>query len=246
MLAFIDESGTHTLTEEHIDAMYSVFVLGAAIFTNENYEKFDSHFRKLKIKFFGTDKFVIHTAEITRPSKARDPLNKKFNDSTFRMQFYKEVGKLIDLSDFSVVSCVIKKYQHFQKLGPQAPDPYIFSFGHVLDGILSSCKDGDTVEIYPEKRGYVEDTKLELSYLRARVTGTESYRGVEVAEKVNKFQLADKSENMSGQQLIDLLVTPIGRHVMGKSAKPRGNEIFYSLISTKMEDTHSRLFPVET
>ena len=89
----------------------------------------------------------------------------------------------------------------------------------------------------------MEDTKLELSYLRTKVTGTEYYRGAEIAEKVKTFELLDKRQNISGLQLADLIVTPIGRNVMGKVAKPEGNEVPFFSVKKKIAEGHFYIFP---
>lgn len=44
----------------------------------------------------------------------------------------------------------------------------------------------------------------------------EHLRGAELARRVSSFELHDKAENLAGLQLADLVVTPIGRHVLGK------------------------------
>lgn len=242
MLAFIDESGTNTLDQEHIDQLYSVFVLGAVIFPNDTYEKFDQDFKQMKRDLFGTEDFVIHTAEITRPSKSRNPHNLRFNDPEFRQHFYKRMVNLIQTHDFTVAASVIKKKAHFEKFGSNAKDPYIFSFDYLLNRILTHCKE-EQCDIFPEKRTYVEDTKLELSYLRTKVTGTEFYRGVEVSEKIKTFELQNKRQNLSGLQLADLIVTPIGRHVIGKTPKPVGNEIPFITVKKKLGKEDFYIFP---
>lgn len=242
MLVFIDESGTNNLDQDHIDKLYSVFALGAVIFRNDSYQKFDTDFKRLKLDLFGTDEFVLHTAEITRPSKSKNPLNLKFNDPSFRKRFYSQITQLISAHDLVIAASVVKKKAHFEQFGSNAKDPYIFSFDYLLNSVLTYCKD-ESCEIFPEKRTHVEDTKLELSYLRTKVTGTEFYKGAEVAEKISNFELQDKRQNVSGLQLADLIVTPIGRHVIGKSPKPVGNEIPFELIKKKMADKDFYVFP---
>jgi len=62
---FIDESGDHNL--EKIDSQYPVFVLAGVIFDNDYYNKTAKEkIKKFKIKIFGTDKIILHTADISR------------------------------------------------------------------------------------------------------------------------------------------------------------------------------------
>lgn len=48
---------------------------------------------------------------------------------------------------------------------------------------------------------------------------------------------------MSGSQLVDLIVTPLGRHFIGKTPR-EGNEIDYEVIKTKITRTDDlTIFP---
>jgi hypothetical protein len=61
---------------------------------------------------------------------------------------------------------------------------------------------------------------------------------------ITKFELVDKLENLSGNQLADLVVTPIGRHIIGKKPKLKGNEIEYEILKTKIKrPDHFVIFP---
>ncbi len=95
LICFIDESGDHNLDIAKLDNQYNVFVLSGVIFRQEDYEKFDLEFKKLKQELFGSDDFVVHTAEITRPKRAKDGRNFLFDDRQFRNKFYEKMNSLI-------------------------------------------------------------------------------------------------------------------------------------------------------
>lgn len=61
---------------------------------------------------------------------------------------------------------------------------------------------------------------LELRLLEMKVSGTRFYRGADVARRIDEFSFVRKGENQSGSQLADLVVTPIGRHLLGKVPMP--------------------------
>ncbi len=121
-------------------------------------------------------------------------------------------------------------------------DPYIFSFDFLLNRILHHCNNGNC-NIFPEKRTHNEDMKLELALLKTKNTGTKLFRGAEVSRMITQFALTDKNENHSGLQLADLVVTPIGRHILGKVAKPIGNEIEYQIVKKKIAAEDLLIFP---
>lgn len=174
---------------------------------------------------------MLHTSEITRPSKATDDRTRLFNDSSFREHFYRDMNLLLDTSLFSVIVCAIEKDKLIQKyINPE--DPYHFSMENILNRSFRKAR-GDVIRLFPEHRDNPEDRKLELRILQMKVSGTQFYRGVEVAEKIDEFRFMKKSENHSGSQLVDLIVTPIGRHILSKTPRP-GNEVDYEIIKKKI------------
>jgi hypothetical protein len=230
MVVYIDESGDHNLDSLKLDNIYNVFVLCAVCFLEDDYAAFDRDFKALKQKYFDTSEFILHTAELTRPANSRDRLNLRMNNPIFRADFYAGLRVLLEGSRFRVMACVIHKGKMMSTYGLKGEDPYLFSFENLLNRILRACIYESQCRIYPEKRSFAEDAKLELSFDRAKISGTKFYRGAQVSSWVSEFTLKDKKENLSGQQLADLLANPIGRHVIGKPPKPNGNEIPYSLV----------------
>ena len=150
---------------------------------------------------------MLHTVEITRPSKAKDPRTKLFNDKPFRQSFYADVNELIRTSDCSIVVCAIEKARLIQQyVNPE--DPYHFSFENIVNRALRKAQGGG-VRLFPENRDNAEDRLLELRLLEMKVSGTRFYRGSDVARKIDEFRFVRKGENQSGSQLADLIVTPI-------------------------------------
>lgn len=47
---------------------------------------------------------------------------------------------------------------------------------------------------------------------------------------------------MSGIELADLIVSPIGRYLIGKKPKP-GNEITYAVVESKFRKNQLEIFP---
>jgi hypothetical protein len=219
-VVFMDESGDHNLDANTLDNMYNVFVLGAVCFRQDHYNIFDKKFKSLKKELFGTDKFVVHTAEITRPSKSKNTLNTKFHDKDFRNTFYTRINELIEATPFSICSMAIKKNNLVEKYGFNAHDPYHLSFENVLNRILNLCN-SHKFKLYPEKRGHAENARLELEFLKIKNNGTKFYHGKSITKSVEEFALKDKALNLSGNQLADLIVTPIGRHILKKNLSLR-------------------------
>lgn len=242
MLVFIDESGDHNLDILRSDNLYNVFVLAAICFTNEmEYENFDSKFRQLKFNFFDTDNIIIHTGEIKRPIKSKNPLNLKFHDHEFRVNFYSAINELIRETDFVIVPRIINKPKLLDIYKDLAGDPYLISFEYILDQFLS-LEINTKARVYVEKRGRVEDMSLELLYSRFIKLGTKASKSITIKSRIDNLNLIGKEENYSGSQLADLVVSPIGRHFIGKSAKI-GHEVLYSTIREKFHRNDISIFP---
>ena len=70
--------------------------------------------------------------------------------------------------------------------------------------------------IVAESRGQPMDRELGLAWEALCVEGTAHLRPETIKEKIVDLRIRDKKENLAGLQLADLVVSPIGRHVIGK------------------------------
>lgn len=55
--------------------------------------------------------------------------------------------------------------------------------------------------------------------MELRTGGTEYVSASDVRKSLSELHIRDKSQNIAGLQIADLIVSPIGRHIIGKSAK---------------------------
>lgn len=73
--------------------------------------------------------------------------------------------------------------------------------------------------IVAEKRDPTLDRELDLAWLNLKVQGTRHMQAKEIDRRIIGLNLPPKSDNIAGLQLADLVVTPIGRYVLGKPTK---------------------------
>jgi hypothetical protein len=211
-LLFLDESGDHNLAK--IDPQYPVFVLGGIIIEQAYAEgviqpELDSFKRDL----FGTENLILHTSDLTRNRAGFERLK----DRDFRAEFYARLNALMAAWEYEVVACVVRKDEHLARYGAAALDPYLLSLDVLVERFaleIGNVRWGGTIVV--ESRGYPLDAQLELAWLNLKIQGTERLRAVEVTERIRGLSIRDKRENIAGLQLADLVVTPIGRHVLGK------------------------------
>jgi uncharacterized protein DUF3800 len=214
-ILFLDESGDHNLSK--IDPQYPLFVLGGVIVDKEYAEDaMQVAVSDFKQRLFGRDDLILHTADITRNRNGFERLK----DTTFRERFYSELNKLMESLDYRVVACVIRKQAHLSRYGLAAVDPYLLSLDILVERFCMHIGEiSKSGMIIAEQRGSTLDRQLELAWLNLRIQGTQYMQAVEIDRRIQALTLRGKTENIAGLQLADLVVTPIGRHVLGKSIK---------------------------
>ena len=121
---------------------------------------------------------------------------------------------------YSVVACAIHKDQHLTRYGVAALDPYLLSLNVLVERF---CMDVGNVEggglIVAERRDTTLDHELDLAWLNLKIQGTRFMQAKQIEKRVLALNLRDKKANIAGLQLADLVVTPIGRKVLGKTVK---------------------------
>ncbi|MEK7654235.1 MAG: DUF3800 domain-containing protein [Patescibacteria group bacterium] len=233
MMAFIDESGDHNLDIKKADNNYNVFVLGTVLIEKTEYPKIDAEFKAFKKSFFGDENFIIHTAELIRPMhKDSDPRNKVMLNKDKRSEFYEFMSTWLTTANFRASFAVIKKTELTgQYITPV--NPYDFCFENLLNRIMYYSK-SSAIEIYPECRDSNLDKRLTADFKKYFEVGIAFYKAKLIQERVRCFELKKKEENLTGLQIADLLVSPVGRHFLGKNPRVKGNEIPYSVVSKKL------------
>lgn len=211
-LMFLYESGDHNLSV--IDPQYPLFVLGGVIMEDDYVrDVLAPRLLKFKRELFGNERLVLHTADITRNRNGFERLK----DSGFRVAFYEQLNKLMTELEYRVVACAIRKDLHLSRYGMAALDPYLMSLDILVERF---CLDVGDVEdggfIVAEKRGPTLDHELELAWLNLKIQGTRFMRAKQVERRIQGLSLKGKEANLAGLELADLVVTPIGRHVLGK------------------------------
>lgn len=214
-ILFLDESGDHNLSV--IDPQYPLFVLGGVI-VDKGYAENEiaEAVRDFKLRMFGREDIILHTADITRNRNGFE----RMKDESFRARFFEELNKLMSSLEYKVVACVIRKNAHLARYGLAALDPYLLSLDILVERFcmeIGKVTDGGL--IVAEKRGPVLDRELELAWMNLKIQGTRYIKARDIEERVMALNLRRKSDNIAGLQLADLVVSPIGRQVLGKKLK---------------------------
>lgn len=209
---FLDESGDHNLSV--IDPQYPMFVLGGVIMEQAYAEgPLTDAMNAFKREMFERTDIVLHTADITRNRNGFERLQ----DPLFRKRFCECLNSLMSDLRYTVVACAIRKNDHLARYGVAALDPYLLSLDVLVERF---CFDIGRIAgrgvIVAEKRDPTLDRQLELAWLNLKIQGTHYLRATVVEQRIVALNLRAKQDNIAGLQLADLVVSPIGRHLLGK------------------------------
>jgi hypothetical protein len=122
--------------------------------------------------------------------------------------------------DYNVVACAIHKDRHVARYREQAGDPYDVGLEVVVQRFCAEIGDvADGGIIVAEKRRPDLDHRLDVAWERLRqrdATHLDTSPASRVDERIVGLGLKAKSVNIAGLQLADLVISPIGRHLMGQ------------------------------
>jgi len=210
-ILFLDESGDHDLI--NIDPDYPIFVLAGCIMNSEHEEKvLAPSLDKLKKDIFGNNKIVLHLAEYTRDGKGYE----KLRDKDLRGQFYTGLNKIIKEVEFNLLACIVDKKEHIKHY-KNALDPYILSLEVILERFILFLRDSKEKGIViAESRDPQLDNQLNLAFLDLKIRGTRFLRPVDIADNITDFCIKKKEENIAGLQLVDSVITSIGRKYLDR------------------------------
>jgi hypothetical protein len=211
---YLDESGNHDL--KNIKPDYPVFVLGGVIVDREySRTTLKDQLRYFKLRFFGRDDIVLHTADIVRGKNGFEMLKR---DPTFKNDFYDALNELMSDLQYTVVACAIRNEAHVKEYGGNALDPYRYSLDILVERF---CLDiGDVMDgglICAESRRPDLDRALYQAWEHIKVDGTGYVTNLDIDKHIIDLGIREKFLNIPGLQLADLVVSPIGRYVMGKT-----------------------------
>lgn len=201
-IVYVDESGDHSLAK--VDKSYPIFVLAFCVFYKKNYiENIIPAIEKLKFDQFGHDIVILHERDIR---KEGEPF--KFRNREEKESFLDSLTKIIEDSNFILISCIIDKRNISPSFDPEA-NPYHIALGHCLEALSDLLKEknqsSSLTHVVFEQRGRKEDTELELEF--RRICSGQNGQGKKYPFAI---KIANKQVNSAGLQLADLVARPIG------------------------------------
>lgn len=226
---YLDESGDHNLNPQKINPTYPVFVLGGVIVDRAHVRNvIEPEMRLFKQTHFDREDVILHTVDM---GKGRGDYGFLANAGK-RQRFYDDLNSLLDQWDYKVVACVFEKERYIRQVTASV-DPYHDGIEILIERFCAELGTSiDSGFVYAEMRNPGLDRELMAAWERLRISGTDYLSPAEIDRKIIDLSLKDKTPNMAGLQLADLVVTPVGRHVVGKPPTP--NEVQWAVVQRKL------------
>jgi hypothetical protein len=209
---YLDESGEHNPSANSAD--YPIFVLGGII-ADKDYTDglLTDMLDNFKRQWLGQTDIALHTADIAHNRKGFEALG----DAGIRKQFYEQLNALMWELRYSVVACVIRKdtaaFRQFS-----ARDLYLVCFETILELFcqeVGDVRDGGMI-IAESRSSRRLNLALEREWSNLKANGAGHTPGKVVADRIMALNLRPKRDNIAGLQMADLVVSPIGRHLLAK------------------------------
>jgi len=212
---YIDESGDHVFGHFEEEAHRYLCLLGCW-FRADDYRRFHQALEAFKQKHIPhnpDDPVILHRQDIVN----RRGSFWRLRDSEASESFDSDLLSVIEASDFRVVAVVIDKAALQQEYETPA-HPYHLGIGFMLQrycGYLNHInRQGD---VMAESRGGKENHLLMASYQWCYERGVWRYTSAESIQQAlttRKLKIKQKSANIAGLQLADLLGHPVKRSIL--------------------------------
>ena len=213
---YLDESGDHVFRHDLSEPAHQFLCLLGCWFQNPDYLRFHSELEALKTKYLPhhpDDPVVLHREDMINARRAF----KTLRDPHVRTQFDDELLQVIHAAKFGVVAVVIDKLALQQAYGDAAAHPYHLGLGFLLQRYAGFLNHINRVgDVMGESRGGTEDRLLKESYTRVFEHGvwTTNAHTFQAALTSREIKLKQKSANVAGLQLADLLGHPAKQWVL--------------------------------
>src|SRR3989338_6726856 len=229
-IMFLDESGDHSL--DKIDNSYPMFVLAGCIFDFDYYSKVvELKINELKIKHFGKTDIILRSYDIRKQKKDFSCLVDKIK----REAFYNDLNVLMKSLDFKIIAAAINK--SILKNKYSNPDnPYNLCFQFILErSIMFLGRTDGTLIFRIESRETHNDRKLAEVYEEFR-SNNHFFKKEEIQSKLVDLSFNQKTQNIAGHQIADLVAYPIGVYVLDGKRENKAFEIIKTKFHTKNGD----------
>ncbi len=222
---FLDESGDHSL--EKIDASYPMFVLAGCIFDFEYYlQEAEKRVNELKLKHFRKTNIILRSYDIRKQKGDFVCLV----DRKKRESLYEAIDNLVEGLNFTVIAAVINKTKLKGQYG-HPKNPYHLCLQFILErSVMYLGRSNEKMMFRIESRETHNDQKLSEVYERFRNNDHRLFSKDEIQSKLTDLSFNQKTQNIAGMQIADLVAYPIGKWVLDSNKENKA----FTIIEKKL------------
>lgn len=205
---------------DKIDQSYPMFVLAGCIFDFDYYSnEVEPKINKLKIEYLGKTDIILRSYDIRKQKRDFSCLV----DKEKREAFYNDLDLLVGSLNFKIIAAAIHKFK-LKNQYCEPDNPYHLCFRFILERatmFLGRSKEKMIFRI--ESRETHNDKKLAEVYEKFRLNNQQLFTREEIQSKFTDLSFNQKSQNIAGMQIADLVAYPIGKWALDNAKE---NEAF--------------------
>ena len=227
---FIDEFGHDNLNTRN-DPREQFLSLTGVVLHGRGHARLTAQMNAMKMRAFGNCEMSLHRREIID----KKPPFQALNHAAIQERFSDDLFEIIQDSDYSVITVLIDKKEHFDRYRVWRFQPYHYCLTAMMERYVMLLDDREGIgDVMAEWRGIGPNMKLEKAYTYIFNNGTDNMPRTRFQKRLSSCQLKieTKLANVAGLQLADLLANPCGRDLI---CRKRGEQMTAAFGTRVME-----------
>lgn len=211
---FVDEVGHHNMKSSSDPNERYLGLTGVIIQRSYEQEEFTDKLEALKTAVLGRCDFCLHRRDII--DKKLDPFT-VLKDEDKKKEFDLALLEIIGEAKYRLFTVVIDKREHKARYAVWQFQPFTNCMTVMLERYVQWLHRLDTIgDVMAESRGKKENKQLAKSYRRIYARGTDHVPANLFQARLtsNEIKLKQKSANIPGLQLADLIANPSCRELI--------------------------------
>ncbi|MEI6823287.1 MAG: DUF3800 domain-containing protein [Bacteroidota bacterium] len=213
---YIDEVGNSDLKSSDNPNHRYLSLTGVVIELDYVKTTLSPQMEALKAKYFNQhpdEPIIFHRKELVNKKYPFNALNDVEIETAFNIDFLRYLSSW----NFKIITVLIDKKEHYQKYNIWRYDPYHYAMAIMFERFHLRLKEiRNEGDMMFESRGGKEDIRLKESYRKIFKEGTDYIKPQDIDETLTskELKIKQKSANISGLQLADLIAYPCRRFAL--------------------------------
>jgi Protein of unknown function (DUF3800) len=216
---FVDEVGHGDFSGCELPGEQYLGLTGVIMDVGYEQGDFAVRMNRLKREIFQTENVILHRREIM--NRVPPPFD-RLNCNATRATFDQGCMRLVENSNYTVLTVIIDKAEHLRRYTVWRFQPYHYCMTCLLERYARWLSRRNLVgDVMFESRDKKQNMKLAKAYRRLYKRGTEQVKD-HVFQKSftsRELKIQNKAANVAGLQLADLIASPLCRDLICRNVK---------------------------